>query len=59
MGIDALSRIIKINPDYAEEHQLAVIDCLEVGILCKELSCTLFSLKKYELHSMVSIINKT
>ncbi|ERM97979.1 hypothetical protein AMTRI_Chr06g173070 [Amborella trichopoda] len=29
MGIDALSRLIKINPDIAEEHQLAVIDCLE------------------------------
>eukprot|EP00250_Pteridium_aquilinum_P009548 c18743_g1_i1 orf=243-3203(+) len=29
MGIDALGRIIKINPDFAEEHQLAVIDCLE------------------------------
>jgi hypothetical protein len=30
MGIDALGRLIKINPDIAEEHQLAVIDCLEV-----------------------------
>ncbi|KAL5656351.1 hypothetical protein ACJX0J_035670, partial [Zea mays] len=29
MGIDALGRLIKINPDIAEEHQLAVIDCLE------------------------------
>lgn len=29
MGIDALSRLIKINPDNAEEHQMAVIDCLE------------------------------
>ncbi|KAI5077093.1 hypothetical protein GOP47_0006917 [Adiantum capillus-veneris] len=29
MGIDALGRIIKINPDFAEEHQLSVIDCLE------------------------------
>lgn len=29
MGIDALGRVIKINPDFAEEHQLAVIDCLE------------------------------
>lgn len=29
LGIDALSRLIKINPDIAEEHQLAVIDCLE------------------------------
>lgn len=32
MGIDALGRLIKINPDIAEEHQLAVIDCLEVRI---------------------------
>lgn len=31
MGIDALGRLIKINPDIAEEHQLAVIDCLEVS----------------------------
>lgn len=31
MGIDALGRIIKINPEFAEQHQLAVIDCLEVG----------------------------
>ncbi|KAL3689733.1 hypothetical protein R1sor_016042 [Riccia sorocarpa] len=29
MGIDALGRVIKINPEFAEEHQLAVIDCLE------------------------------
>ncbi|PIA35948.1 hypothetical protein AQUCO_03400085v1 [Aquilegia coerulea] len=29
MGIDALGRLIKINPDIAEGHQLAVIDCLE------------------------------
>ncbi|KAF3337398.1 AP-4 complex subunit epsilon [Carex littledalei] len=29
MGIDALGRLIRINPDIAEEHQLAVIDCLE------------------------------
>lgn len=29
MGIDALGRIIKINPDFAEQHQLAVINCLE------------------------------
>ncbi|KAG2602873.1 hypothetical protein PVAP13_5KG717700 [Panicum virgatum] len=29
MGIDSLGRLIKINPDIAEEHQLAVIDCLE------------------------------
>ncbi|EMS64146.1 AP-4 complex subunit epsilon [Triticum urartu] len=29
MGIDALGRLIKINPDIAEQHQLAVIDCLE------------------------------
>ncbi|KAJ8510581.1 hypothetical protein OPV22_001015 [Ensete ventricosum] len=29
MGVDALGRLIRINPDTAEEHQLAVIDCLE------------------------------
>ncbi|KAJ7560596.1 hypothetical protein O6H91_04G136800 [Diphasiastrum complanatum] len=29
MGIDALGRLIKINPECAEDHQLAVIDCLE------------------------------
>lgn len=30
MGIDALSRLIKMSPEIAEQHQLAVIDCLEV-----------------------------
>ncbi|KAL0371991.1 UNVERIFIED_CONTAM: AP-4 complex subunit epsilon [Sesamum calycinum] len=30
LGIDALSRLIKISPEIAEQHQLAVIDCLEV-----------------------------
>lgn len=29
MGIDALGRLIRISPDIAEPHQLAVIDCLE------------------------------
>ncbi|KAF5815696.1 putative adaptor protein complex AP-4, epsilon subunit [Helianthus annuus] len=29
MGIDALGRLIQISPDIAEQHQLAVIDCLE------------------------------
>ncbi|XP_051151125.1 AP-4 complex subunit epsilon-like isoform X2 [Andrographis paniculata] len=29
LGIDALSRLIKIGPEIAEQHQLAVIDCLE------------------------------
>ncbi|KAM7276656.1 hypothetical protein ACFE04_018522 [Oxalis oulophora] len=29
IGIDALGRLIKISPDIAEKHQLAVIDCLE------------------------------
>lgn len=29
MGIDALGRLIKISPEVAEQHQLAVIDCLE------------------------------
>jgi hypothetical protein len=33
MGIDALGRLIKIDPDIAEEHQLAVIDCLEVIVM--------------------------
>lgn len=30
MGIDALGRLIKLSPLIAEQHQLAVIDCLEV-----------------------------
>lgn len=29
MGIDALGRLIKLSPEIAEQHQLAVIDCLE------------------------------
>ncbi|XP_027345534.1 AP-4 complex subunit epsilon-like isoform X1 [Abrus precatorius] len=29
MGIDALGRLIKTSPHIAEQHQLAVIDCLE------------------------------
>ncbi|XP_021769637.1 AP-4 complex subunit epsilon-like [Chenopodium quinoa] len=29
MGIDALGRLIKLSPGVAEQHQLAVIDCLE------------------------------
>ncbi|KAJ0257827.1 hypothetical protein HA466_0086280 [Hirschfeldia incana] len=29
MGIDGLGRLIKISSDIAEQHQLAVIDCLE------------------------------
>ncbi|KAG9143583.1 hypothetical protein Leryth_020801 [Lithospermum erythrorhizon] len=29
LGIDTLGRLIKINPEIAEQHQLAVIDCLE------------------------------
>eukprot|EP00252_Welwitschia_mirabilis_P018924 TRINITY_DN4243_c0_g2_i1.p1 TRINITY_DN4243_c0_g2~~TRINITY_DN4243_c0_g2_i1.p1 ORF type:complete len:923 (+),score=193.52 TRINITY_DN4243_c0_g2_i1:295-2769(+) len=29
MGIDALCQVIRINPDFVEEHQLAVIDCLQ------------------------------
>lgn len=30
LGIDALGRLIKSSPEIAEQHQLAVIDCLEV-----------------------------
>lgn len=30
MGIDALGRFIKISPKIVGQHQLAVIDCLEV-----------------------------
>ncbi|KAK4389103.1 AP-4 complex subunit epsilon [Sesamum angolense] len=33
LGIDALSRLIKISPEIAEQHQLAVIDCLEFEYL--------------------------
>lgn len=29
VGIDALARIVRINPKFANEHQVAVIDCLE------------------------------
>ncbi|XP_047337628.1 AP-4 complex subunit epsilon-like [Impatiens glandulifera] len=29
LGIDALGRLIKTSPEIAEQHQLAVIDCLE------------------------------
>lgn len=32
MGIDALGRLIRISPEIAEQHQLAVIDCLEVRV---------------------------
>ena len=32
MGIDALGRLIKISPEIVEQHQLAVIDCLEVEV---------------------------
>uniref|UniRef100_A0A7N0U3X3 Clathrin/coatomer adaptor adaptin-like N-terminal domain-containing protein n=1 Tax=Kalanchoe fedtschenkoi TaxID=63787 RepID=A0A7N0U3X3_KALFE len=35
MGIDALGRVIKISPEIAEQHQLAVIDCLEVILYLK------------------------
>lgn len=39
MGIDALGRLIKISPDIAEQHQLAVIDCLEVSFFLISLRC--------------------
>ncbi|CAI5501348.1 unnamed protein product [Closterium sp. Naga37s-1] len=29
MGVDCLAQIVRINPDLATEHQIAVIDCLE------------------------------
>lgn len=29
IGIDVLARMVRINPKYAAEHQLAVVDCLE------------------------------
>jgi AP-4 complex subunit epsilon-1 len=29
LGINALAAIVQINPKYAAEHQLTVIDCLE------------------------------
>ncbi|KAL6753746.1 ARM repeat-containing protein [Haematococcus lacustris] len=29
VGVDALARIMRINPQAAQEHQLAVVDCLE------------------------------
>ncbi len=29
VGIESLSRIVRINPKYATEHQMAVIECLE------------------------------
>lgn len=41
MGIDALGRLIKLSPDIAEQHQLAVIDCMEVSeffFLCQVVS---------------------
>jgi len=65
MGIDALGRLIKINPDIAEEHQLAVIDCLEVRDMsniddspmsvsrCKRMKLRLF----YCNHVLVSELN--
>ncbi len=28
VGLDALSRVVNINPKYANEHQMAVVDCL-------------------------------
>ncbi len=48
MGIDALGHIIKLNPDFAEKHQLAVIDCLEaccyqIDVSLLWLSCFFFS----------------
>nr|XP_016507424.1 PREDICTED: AP-4 complex subunit epsilon-like [Nicotiana tabacum] len=38
LGIDALGRLIKISAEIAEQHQLAVIDCLEVGNVTSQVS---------------------
>lgn len=45
MGIDGLGRLIKISPDIAEQHQLAVIDCLEVSSYKENFYSCLFSCK--------------
>ncbi len=37
-GIDVLARMVRLSPKYAAEHQLAVIDCLEVR-LCAIWKC--------------------
>ncbi len=34
VGIDALAGITGLNPAAAAEHQVAVLDCLEVGGGC-------------------------
>lgn len=47
MGIDALSRLIKISPEIAEQHQLAVIDCLEVREM---VDCVLIMLAIFSLY---------
>jgi hypothetical protein len=31
IGIDSLAAVVAINPKYAQEQQMAVIDCLEVS----------------------------
>eukprot|EP00284_Hemiselmis_tepida_P004235 CAMPEP_0174941868 /NCGR_PEP_ID=MMETSP1355-20121228/72867_1 /TAXON_ID=464990 /ORGANISM="Hemiselmis tepida, Strain CCMP443" /LENGTH=431 /DNA_ID=CAMNT_0016189009 /DNA_START=60 /DNA_END=1351 /DNA_ORIENTATION=- len=31
IGVDALSAIVTVNPKYASEHQMVVVDCLEDG----------------------------
>lgn len=38
LGIDALGRLIKISAEIAEQHQLAVIDCLEVRNVTSQVS---------------------
>ncbi|CAJ1930794.1 unnamed protein product [Sphenostylis stenocarpa] len=43
MGIDALGRLIKLSPHIAEQHQLAVIDCLEI------IQCLLYFMFSYAI----------
>lgn len=62
MGIDALGRLIKLSPQIAEQHQLAVIDCLEVRDFPHkdEFIVFLLKLKSFSLcvdHSMIVLLH--
>lgn len=62
MGIDALGRLIKLSPQIAEQHQLAVIDCLEVrDVPHKDVFIVfLIKLKSFSLcvdHSMLVLLH--